>query len=107
MAKPLADNSPGHIDAEPAKLQIAEKLIEAIEALNITQASTATLLGIDQPKVSRLLRRKLSTFSASRLLHFLTLIGQDVEIVIQPTCEQQDQRSGHLRITATHQTDKH
>ncbi len=69
------------IDAAPAKIQLARRLVEAIHARNLTQAATAALLGIDQPKVSRLMRMQISEFSASRLMRFLTLVGRDIEIV--------------------------
>lgn len=41
-------------------------------------------MGINQPKVSALLRRKLSGFSVERLMHFLNLLGQDIDIVVRP-----------------------
>ena len=46
----------------------------------ITQTKAAQILGIDQPKVSTLLSGKLSGFSTERLLRFLNLLGNDVEI---------------------------
>jgi predicted XRE-type DNA-binding protein len=54
----------------------------ALRARRLTQAKAAILFGIDQPKVSRLLRGQLSGFSTERLIHFLTLLGQDVVIVV-------------------------
>lgn len=68
----------GSTDADPAKLQLAKRIAEAIEALGLTQAATAALLGIDQPKVSRLLRNRLSEFSISRLLRLIILLGRDI-----------------------------
>ena len=43
----------------------------------------ATLLGIDQPKVSALLRGRLRGFSLERLLSFLIALDQDVDIVVR------------------------
>ena len=42
------------------------------------------LLGIDQPKVSALVRGKLDRFSTERLFRFLNALGQDVEIMVRP-----------------------
>ena len=42
------------------------------------------LLGIDQPKVSALIRGKVDGFSTDRLFRFLNALGLDVEIVVRP-----------------------
>lgn len=44
---------------------------------------TAELLGIDQPKVSALLRGKITGFSLERLFRFLNALDRDVEIVVK------------------------
>ena len=67
-----------------AKARLASRILDVVEQRGLTQTETASLLGIDQPKVSKLLRGQLSGFSADRLLRFLTALDQDVEIVIRP-----------------------
>ena len=71
-------------DAEErlAKAALAVRIGEAIQSLRLTQAQAARRLGVDQHKISRLLRGQLSGFSTECLLHFLTLLGRDIEIVI-------------------------
>jgi predicted XRE-type DNA-binding protein len=64
------------------KADLAMQISAALRARRLTQAKAAILFGIDQPKVSRLLRGQLSGFSTERLIHFLTLLGQDVVIVV-------------------------
>ena len=49
----------------------------------MTQAAAATLLGIDQPKVSALTRGRLRLLP-DRLGRFLVLLGSDVQIVVKP-----------------------
>ena len=85
-------------DAEErlAKAELALRIAEAIKARRLTQASAAELFSIDQPKVSRLLRGQLAGFSTERLMHFLTLLGRDVEIVVKPA--PRSRRQGHLRV---------
>ena len=65
----------------------------------MTQAKVAGVLGIDQPKVSRLLRGQISGFSAERLSHFLTLLGQDVTIVVSPAARR-SRGLGHVSVVA-------
>lgn len=55
------------------KADLAMQITAAIRARRLTQAKAAALFGIDQPKISRLLRGQLSGFSTERLIHFLAL----------------------------------
>jgi predicted XRE-type DNA-binding protein len=82
-----------------AKADLAIRISEAIRARRLTQTRAARLLKIDQPKISRILRGQLSGFSTERLMHFLTLLGRDVEITVKPTSR--SRRQGHLRIMNT------
>jgi len=66
-----------------AKARLAQHIAEIIEKRRLPQVQAAALLGIDQPKVSRLLRGHLREFSTDRLFRFLNALGQDVEIVIK------------------------
>lgn len=81
-----------------AKADLAIRIAAAIRARRLTQASAARVLGIDQPKISRLLRGQLSGFSTGRLLHFLTLLGRDIEIVVKAA--PRSRRQGRLRVIA-------
>jgi predicted XRE-type DNA-binding protein len=67
-----------------AKAVLANQICETITQRKLTQAQAAALLGIDQPKVSALIRGKLSGFSTERLFRFLNALGQDVEIIVKP-----------------------
>jgi predicted XRE-type DNA-binding protein len=66
-----------------AKAQLAAQIAKVISSRKLTQTKAATLLGIDQPKVSALLRGRLSGFSTDRLLRFLTVLGHDVKISVR------------------------
>ena len=66
-----------------AKAQLVQRISDIISERKLTQARAAKLLGIDQPKVSALLRGKLEGFSTDRLFRFLNALGRDVEIVIR------------------------
>lgn len=81
-----------------AKADLAIRIAEAIRARRLTQTQAARILRIDQPKVSRLLRGQLSGFSTERLMHFLTLLGRDVEITVKPA--PRSRRHGRLRVVA-------
>jgi predicted XRE-type DNA-binding protein len=66
-----------------AKAELVQRVVDIIVERKLTQVRAAKLLGIDQPKVSALLRGKLDGFSTDRLFRFLNALGRDVEIVIR------------------------
>jgi predicted XRE-type DNA-binding protein len=66
-----------------AKAELARRIGRILKSRRLNQGQAADLLGIDQPKVSALLRGKLSGFSTDRLLRFLNALDRDVEIVIK------------------------
>jgi predicted XRE-type DNA-binding protein len=68
-----------------AKAELANKISMLIQERKLTQAKAAILLGIDQPKVSMLLRGRLTGFSIERLMRFLILLGQDIKISVHPS----------------------
>jgi len=81
------------------KADLALQISTAIRARRLTQAKAAALFGIDQPKISRLLRGQLSGFSTERLIHFLTLLGQDVVIVVKQAAPGA-RRVGHVSVVS-------
>ena len=87
-------------DAEEmqAKALLCIQIQTIIKKRHLTQTQAAELLGIDQPKVSALIRGRLKGFSMERLFHFLNLLGRDVQIVVKPKARSQQQ--GSLRVAA-------
>lgn len=87
-------------DAEElfAKANLVIEIDRTIQARRLTQAQAAKLMGIDQPKVSKLLRGDLRGYSTHRIMEFLTRLGHDVEIVIGPT--KRAPRTGSIRVSA-------
>lgn len=86
-AEPSSGNVFGDLgfqDAEERllKAKLATKIAELIEKKGWTQAQTAERTGLDQPKVSRLMRGQLSGFSADRLFAVLNRLGHSVEVRI-------------------------
>lgn len=91
----------GRPDAEEAlaRVRLAQQIAEIIERKALSQADAATLMGLDQPKVSALVRGRLSGFSTDRLLRCLMLLGQDVEIVVRD--KPIDQPKAHISVIAS------
>jgi predicted XRE-type DNA-binding protein len=70
-------------EEELTKAQLASHIRQVIKHRRLTQVAAAALMGIDQPKVSALLKGRLANFSTERLMRLLTALGQDVEIVVK------------------------
>jgi len=85
-------------DEALTKAELAARIAEIILGRKLTQAAAGRILGVDQPKVSALLRGRLSGFSTDRLLKFITTLGQDVDIVIR--ARRSTKGRGHLHVVA-------
>jgi len=66
------------------KSDLARRISVAIRARGLTQQEAAEVLGVDQPKVSALMRGRIGGVSLERLLQHLTALNNDVNIVVQP-----------------------
>jgi predicted XRE-type DNA-binding protein len=69
---------------------LVQRISDITAERKLSQASAAKLLGIDQPKVSALLRGRLDGFSIDRLIRFLNALGRDVVITIRPARRVED-----------------
>jgi len=65
-----------------AKAEIVRQIDKTIKKKKLTQIKAAKILGISQPKVSKLLRGYFDNFSLERLFRFLNKLGQDIKISI-------------------------
>ena len=66
------------------KSDLAIQINKLIRKRKLKQKGAAKLLGLDQPKISALNRGRLSGFSVERLFKLLSMLNQDIEIVIRP-----------------------
>ena len=66
------------------KAELARRISEIIDGRGLTQTAAAKLLGVDQPKVSALLRGRLKGFTIDRLVRYAAAFGQEVEVVVRP-----------------------
>jgi predicted XRE-type DNA-binding protein len=92
----------GRPDAEERqlKVQMAMRVNALLADTGMTQAQMASRLGIPQPHVSDLINYKLNRFSVDRLIHFATLLGRDVDIVIRPRAPHKESGSVSVLVAA-------
>jgi predicted XRE-type DNA-binding protein len=72
-------------DAEElsAKVSLAVRINDLIEARKLNQVDAARVIGMTQPKVSQIHNYRLQNLSLERLMHVLTSLGQRVEISVR------------------------
>lgn len=66
-----------------ARAQLLYEVRSLIKASKASQEEIAQKLGISQPKVSLIVSGRLSAFSTDTLLHYLSLLGCNVEIRVR------------------------
>jgi predicted XRE-type DNA-binding protein len=80
----FADLGMPDAEGELVKAQLTFQIGKRIKALGLTQTAAAGRLGISQPDVSRLMKRRPTGFSTDRLLALLTALDIEVDIVLRP-----------------------
>ena len=79
----FADLGMPNSDEMLMKAELVRQITEIVSQRKLNQVQAAEVLGIDQPKVSALMRGKLTGFSTERLFRFLNALGCDVQIVVK------------------------
>ena len=80
------------------KADLVAAVIRAIEACGFkNQTEAATRMGIDQPRVSKLIRGHFDDYSVERLMEFLAALGNDVEIRVR---HRANEKPGRIRVRA-------
>ena len=64
----------------------------------LTQKQAAKVCGTDQPTLSKALHGHMGSVTPDRLAHWLTALGQDVEITVKPAPAT---RHARLHVAAT------
>jgi len=66
------------------KAQLATKIDEIIKDRRWTQQEAADVLGMTQPKLSKMLRGQFRGISEAKMLECLTRLGRNIQIVVGP-----------------------
>lgn len=70
-------------DEMRTRAELMTALTEYIRTRKLTQAQAAKLLGVTQPRVSDLMRGKISLFSIDKLIAMLTCVGARVQVKVE------------------------
>ena len=78
------------------KAQLAASIQGLLHTRNLTQTQAAELLGLPQPKLSRMLHGHFRGVSEAKMMDCITRLGRDVRIVIAPT--ERTGRTGRVEV---------
>lgn len=84
-------------DEALAKAGLAQAIADTIQRRGLTQDEAAEIMGLDQPKVSAIVRGRLTGFTQDRLTRCILALGNDVEITIRP--RERYATAGQLAVT--------
>jgi predicted XRE-type DNA-binding protein len=88
----FADLGLPNSEQELLKAQLILQIHRLLKAQALTQEEAANRLGTRQPHVSALMRLKPVSISVGRLMEFLTILGQDVQVVVKPAPARRSRR---------------
>jgi predicted XRE-type DNA-binding protein len=91
----FADIGLHNSEQELLKAKLTVQIYRLIKEREITQSRAARLLGTTQAQVSALMRCRPVAVSVGRLMEFLTILGQDVEVTVKPASTR---TSGHMSV---------
>lgn len=90
----FADLGLSDADEHLIKASLVAKIDRIIRDRGLTQTAAGEAIGVDQPKVSAMLKGQFRGYSVERLMRFLVALGQDVEIVVKP----KKRKAAELRV---------
>lgn len=76
------EDTPAQAENMKVRSALMIALKERIEAEGLSQANAAKLFGVTQPRISDLLRGKITLFSIDTLINMLATAGLHVELQI-------------------------
>ncbi|HXQ25073.1 MAG TPA: helix-turn-helix transcriptional regulator [Candidatus Acidoferrales bacterium] len=94
----FADLRLPNAEEKQTKARLAVAINRIIAGQELSQLAAARRLKINQPKISALANYRLEGFSVERLMHFLTALDRDVEIVIRP--KPRSRKGARILVTA-------
>lgn len=78
------------------KAKAVRMLAKTIADSGMTQSDVAKILGIDQPKISRILRGQFRGLSLEKIIGYIMSPGNDVDITV--TEKQYSESAGHFHM---------
>lgn len=66
------------------RAELANEIIERLRGRKLTQAKAAALIGVTQPRISDLMRGRLTLFSLDSLVDMADKVGLRTRMILKP-----------------------
>ena len=80
---------------ELLKAKLTVEIYKLLKTRGVTQKEAAKLLGTTQAQVSALMRCRPVSVSVGRLMEYLNVLGQDVEVTVRPAARH---KAGNMSV---------
>ena len=80
---------------EMLKARLTVEIYKLLRKRGVTQSEAAKLLGTTQAQVSALMRCRPVSVSVGRLMEFLNVLGQDIEVTVKPAARR---KAGNMSV---------
>jgi predicted XRE-type DNA-binding protein len=91
----FADLGMPNSERELLKAQLTGQIFKLVSERKLTRSNAAELLGTTQAQMSALMRCRPVSISIGRLMDFLTILRQDVEVTLKPVSTW---TTGHMSV---------
>lgn len=78
---------------ETLKTQLIECIRTEIKARGLTQTEAAKIVGVDQPRLSKIMRGSFVSLSADKLFDILSRLGRGIEVRVLDVAREVDART--------------
>lgn len=93
----FADLGP-NFEQKLVKAKLTAQIYRLLRDQRLTQAEATKLLGTTHAQISALMHCRPVSVSVSRLIEFLSALGQDVKITVKPTIQRKNYQRGHISV---------
>ena len=80
--KPIRQGGSSADECEKLKIDLARAIATTLKRRDLAQVEAAKIIGVDESKVSALIRGRVTGYSVDRLVRYLIALGNDVDVQI-------------------------
>jgi predicted XRE-type DNA-binding protein len=96
--KPIRQGGSSADECEKLKIDLARAIATTLKRRDLAQVEAAKIIGVDESKVSALIRGRLTGYSVDRLVRYLIALGNDVDVQISG---RGGNRAGRIKVVVT------
>jgi predicted XRE-type DNA-binding protein len=96
--KPIRQGGSSPDECEKLKIDPARAIATTLKRRDLAQVEAAKIIGVDESKVSAVIRGRVTGYSVDRLVRYLIALGNDVDVQISG---RGGNRAGRIKVDVT------